>query len=140
MILGVGLEDYLMEELLKEFAGSIALGVEVVAVLIIAYGAIEAFLRILRPLFGRPASHGERKAVWLRFGVWLLLGLEFELAADIVRTVISPTWIDLGQLASIAVIRTFLNYFLEKDIEKYSEPGEQAAAPRIAREVASSGR
>jgi uncharacterized membrane protein len=50
--------------------------------------------------------------------VWLLLGLEFELAADIVRSAIAPTWTDIGQLASIAAIRTFLNYFLESDIEK----------------------
>ena len=42
-------------------------------------------------------------------------------AADIVRTVVSPTWEQLGQLASIAFIRTFLNYFLEKDLEKYSK-------------------
>jgi len=129
-----------MEELLKEFAGSIALGVEVVAVLIIAYGAIEGFLRILRFPFGRSATHGERKAVWIRFGVWLLLGLEFELAADIVRTVISPTWLDLGQLASIAVIRTFLNYFLEKDIEKYAEPKEQAPAVMMAKEASATSR
>jgi uncharacterized membrane protein len=54
----------------------------------------------------------------MRFGVWLLLGLEFELAADIVRTAIAPTWNDIGQLASIAVIRTFLNFFLASDIEK----------------------
>ena len=53
--------------------------------------------------------------------MWLILGLEFMLAADIVRTVVSPTWEQLGQLASIAFIRTFLNYFLEKDLEKYAE-------------------
>jgi uncharacterized membrane protein len=129
-----------MEEVFREFARSIALGVEVVAVVIVAYGAIEAFLRILRFPFGRPPSHGERKAVWIRFGVWLLLGLEFELAADIVRTVISPTWIDLGQLATIAVIRTFLNYFLEKDIEKYSEAKEQAPVVLTAREASATGR
>jgi uncharacterized membrane protein len=47
-----------------------------------------------------------------RFGVWLLLSLEFELAADIIRSVVSPTWRDIGELAAIAAIRTFLNYFL----------------------------
>jgi uncharacterized membrane protein len=41
--------------------------------------------------------------------------------------VISPTWIDLGQLGAIAVIRTFLNYFLEKDLEKSEEPNDPAA-------------
>jgi uncharacterized membrane protein len=45
--------------------------------------------------------------VWLGFGGWLLLGLEFELAADIVRTAIAPTWTEIGQLGAIAVIRTF---------------------------------
>ena len=62
---------------------------------------------------------GRRKAVSVRFGVWLLLGLEFELGADIIRTAISPTWTQIGQLASIAVIRTFLNHFLEQELEKY---------------------
>ena len=92
-----------MEELFKEFAGSIALGVEIVAVLIIAFGAVQAFVGILGLVFRKP-THGQRKEVWRRFGVWLLLGLEFELASDIIRTVISPTWIDLGQLGAIAVI------------------------------------
>jgi uncharacterized membrane protein len=58
----------------------------------------------------------------MRFGVWLLLGLEFELAADIIRSAISPTWRDIGQLAAIGFIRTFLNYFLERDLDKYDEP------------------
>jgi uncharacterized membrane protein len=121
-----------MEELFKAFAGSVALGVEVVAVLIIAYGAVEALVRILGLVFRMPATHGQRKEVWRRFGGWLLLGLEFELASDIIRTVISPTWIDLGQLGAIAVIRTFLNYFLEKDLEKSEEPKYAAAAGRAA--------
>lgn len=127
--------DTSMEELFKQFASSISLGVEIIVVLLIAFGAIEAFLRLLRPLFGGPATHGYRKAIWIRFGMWLLLGLEFELAAEIVQTVISPTWVDLGKLASIAVIRTFLNYFLEKDIEKYSEAKERAPEVMTAREA-----
>lgn len=43
------------------------------------------------------------------------------MAADIVRSVIAPTWMEIGQLGAIAVIRTFLNYFLEKDLEKAGE-------------------
>ena len=57
---------------------------------------------------------------WWRFIAWLLLGLQFALAADIVRSVISPTWNDIGQLATVAVIRTFLNHFLEKDLDEFS--------------------
>jgi uncharacterized membrane protein len=109
-----------MEEFFKRIAGHIAFGVEVVAALIIAYGAAEAVINLPRP--ARLMSYGRRKQVWHRFGMWLILGLEFMLAADIVRTAISPTWEQIRQLAAIAVIRTFLNYFLEKDIEKYAEP------------------
>ena len=110
-----------MEELFKEVARTIALGAEAAAVLIIGYGIVEAFVLILKR-FNRRWESGIRKEAWLRLGMWLLLGLEFELAADIVRSVISPTWIDIGQLGAVAVIRTFLNYFLEKDLEKYSKP------------------
>jgi uncharacterized membrane protein len=109
-----------MEEFFKRIASHIAFGVEVIAALIIAYGAAEAVIGLLRQT--RLWSHGGRKLVWHRFGMWLILGLEFMLAADIVRTAISPTWEQTGQLAAIAIIRTFLNYFLEKDIEKYAEP------------------
>ena len=50
-----------------------------------------------------------------------MLGLEFELAADIVRSAISPNWKDIGMLGAIAAIRTFLNYFLERDIDKLAD-------------------
>jgi uncharacterized membrane protein len=109
-----------MEELFKRLAGHIAFGVEVIAALIITYGAAEAFVGLISS--ARLWTHGGRKRVWHRFGMWLILGLEFMLAADIVRTAISPTWQQTGQLAAIALIRTFLNYFLERDIEKYAEP------------------
>jgi uncharacterized membrane protein len=113
-----------MEDLFKKFAAAIALGVESGAALIIAYGAVEAAYGTIRVLAKGPTTHGQRKAIRIRFGIWLLLALEFELAADIVRTAISPTWSDLGQLASIGFIRTFLNHFLEKDFEKYGRPSE----------------
>ena len=112
-----------MEEIFKGIAAYIAQGVEAGAVLLIAYGAMEALWSTGRTLFAGEAKVGQRKAAWLGFGVWLLLGLEFELAADIVRTVVTPTWSDIGLLAAIGAIRTFLNYFLEKDLERYGEAG-----------------
>lgn len=51
------------------------------------------------------------------FGTWLSLALEFQLGADILETSISPSLESLRQLAIIAVIRTFLNYFLSKELE-----------------------
>ena len=119
-----------MQNIFKQVAGFIALGVEASAALIIAYGAIEAISCALRTIVNRPLEPGKRKEIWLRFAMWLLLGLEFELAADIVRTAIAPTWTDIGQLAAIGVIRTFLNYFLELDLEKYDSKRAKAEAAK----------
>lgn len=75
-----------------------------------------------------------RKAIWRRFGVWLLLGLEFALAADIITSVISPSWQDIGELGAIAVIRTFLNYFLERDLENAETAAERASSTVVPTE------
>ena len=111
-----------MEDLFREIAGFVALALEAVAVLIIAIGGVEAAYRSLWPALCRRATHGMRRTAWLSFARWLMLGLEFTLAADIVRTAISPTWDDIGQLAAIAVIRTFLNFFLERDMGEARPP------------------
>ncbi|MGH7723982.1 MAG: DUF1622 domain-containing protein [Candidatus Eiseniibacteriota bacterium] len=107
-----------MEELLQSIANGAAFAAELAAVLVVGYGVLEAFVRTVVGLARRGTGHGQRKAIWRSFGMWLVLGLEFELAADIVRSVIAPTWEDLLKLGAIAVIRTFLNFFLEKDLEK----------------------
>lgn len=111
-----------MEELLHTVSRAIATGVEAFAVLFIGLGAIEAVARALPAAF-LPASRtvGARRDAWRRFGTWLMLALEFELAADVIRSAIAPSWTDIGQLAAIAVIRTFLNFFLERDLESIAK-------------------
>ena len=113
-----------MEELFKSWAGMVALAIEAGAVLIIAIGAIEALARTAARLVSNAKGTIGRKEIWVRFAIWLLLGLEFELAADVVRSAISPTWTAIGQLGAIAAIRTVLNYFLERDISEFA--AEQA--------------
>ena len=54
--------------------------------------------------------------VWLRLGRWLVAGLTFQLAADVLETAITTSWDEVARLAAIAAIRTFLNYFLERDL------------------------
>ena len=49
---------------------------------------------------------------------YLVLALEFQLAADVLETAILPEWSKIGQLAAIAAIRTGLNYFLSKEIDE----------------------
>jgi len=108
--------------------------------LLIAVDAMVALIGSLRPPYGLRRPILDKKEVWLRFGVWLLLGLEFELAADIIRSAIAPTWAEIGQLAAIAVIRTFLNYFLEQDLDRYIERERPVAlAPAAKRQADPAG-
>jgi uncharacterized membrane protein len=115
-----------MEELFIRFAQIAKMLSEAAAVLVVTYGSLEAFFKLLWIGLTPKTTHGERKAIWRRFGVWLLLGLEFALAADIIGSVVSPTWQDIGELGAIAVIRTFLNYFLEQDLEHAERSSERA--------------
>jgi len=115
-----------MEELFIQAARLAVLLIEAAAVLVITFGSLEALFKLLVVMARPSTSHGMRKAIWRRFGVWLLLGLEFALAADIITSVISPTWQDIAELGAIAVIRTFLNYFLEHDLENAETAAERA--------------
>ena len=86
----------------------------------------------IRVMIGRPENHHAVRSVWMRFSRWLVAGLTFQLAADIIETSVAPGWDDIGQLAAIAVIRTFLNYFLERDQRELREVDHEAAARRGA--------
>jgi uncharacterized membrane protein len=85
------------------------------ALVLIVVGAIEAFFQGLWTMFSSPDGHHERD-VWLRLGRWLVAGLTFQLAADVLETAITTSWDEVARLAAIAAIRTFLNYFLERDL------------------------
>ena len=115
-----------MEQALGHWSEYIALMVEAVAIGVVSFGAVEAFIRLFQPFFDWPPDPGWRRSIWVDFGMSLVLGLQFALAADIVRSVIAPTWEDLGFLAALAAIRTFLSFFLEKDIrEARSSPDRE---------------
>ncbi|MGE0222168.1 MAG: DUF1622 domain-containing protein [Acetobacteraceae bacterium] len=107
-----------MEAAIKTWTVWVAIGVEAAAVLVIAIAALEAVWRTLMIFFARPPSPDSAKeGVRLRLARWLAVALEFALAADILRTAISPTWEDIGKLAAIATLRTVLNFFLQREIE-----------------------
>ena len=91
--------------------------IDALALIIIVIGSIEAFVSAMRALFSSPTGH-ERRDVWLRFGRWLIAGLTFQLAADIIETSITTSWQAVARLGAIALIRTFLNYFLERDLSE----------------------
>ncbi len=106
----------------------LAAATEAVAALIIGLAVIQATLRavaafVRHSAMGAPAKqyYDQKEEIRLRLGRWLALGLEFLLVADILRTAVAPTWNEIGQLAAIAVLRTALNYFLQKEIDKAEE-------------------
>jgi uncharacterized membrane protein len=90
------------------------------ALVLVVIATIEAFIGGLRAMLGSPSGH-ERRDVWLRYARWLVAALTFQLAADIIETSITTSWEAVGRIAAIAVIRTFLNYFLERDLGEVRE-------------------
>ncbi|MEU9346466.1 DUF1622 domain-containing protein [Streptomyces sp. NPDC048278] len=138
-------DGLLPESVLKDIVDTLVRLVEFTGALVIFIGALWAFLQLVRGAarWGRSSRAGVLDPGWefnrirLSLGRFLALGLEFQLAGDILRTAIAPTFTEIGQLASIAAIRTALNYFLGKEIEKERKevepmPGEGPASGRAA--------
>ena len=87
-----------------------------ISVLIIAGGIIVASVKVLQTVRRPDLKHYNQAR--LAFSRYLVLALEFQLAADIVRTAVKPSWTDLGILAVVAGIRTFLNFFLQREMKE----------------------
>jgi uncharacterized membrane protein len=109
--------------LLKSATLLLAAAIEGAAAILITLAALEAAAAALALFLRDAAPPAAKEAIRLRLGRWLGLGLEFALAASILRSAIRPTWNEIGALAAVLVLRTALNYFLEREIEK------AAAAP-----------
>lgn len=104
-----------MEELLIDVVNVLVTIVEACGAAVIAVGAVWAFLRFLW-VGVRQRSAAAFVPVRLTLGRFLALGLEFQLASDILTTAVAPTFEEIAKLAAIAAIRTALNYFLSKEI------------------------
>ena len=85
--------------------------------IVIVVGTLEACLGTVRLTWAPPGKVAQRE-VWMRYARWLVAGLTFQLAADILETSVAETWDAVARLGVIAVIRPFLNYFHEHDIEE----------------------
>ena len=115
------MEQLFNEEDLGAVVAVLVRAVEAAGALVILVGAAIAFVRFLAvAVRGRQAERFV--PVRLDLGRFLALGLEFQLAADILRSAVAPTFQEIGQLAAIAAIRTALNFFLGREIKE--ERGE----------------
>ncbi len=112
-----GLSSFLSEELLREWVDLLVRLVEAAGALIIFVGAVLAAVAFVQAAVISRSTR-EFVRVRLRLGRYLALGLEFQLASDVLSTAVAPTFEEIGKLAAIATIRTVLNYFLGKEIEQ----------------------
>jgi uncharacterized membrane protein len=100
----------------------IADAVGIAGIAIIVWGVILMFWRLMRLEYSRIRKgpiYRRREALRHQLGSYLLLGLEFLIAADVVRTVTHPTLADMAILGSIVVIRTVISHFLDREVEAF---------------------
>jgi len=106
---------------LREGAGIVAWVIDLIMLGVLAIGSVRAVIAVVRCLSkGEGLAPGIRE-IWLHYAAWILLALEFALAADLIDTVVAPSWREIGQLGAIAGIRIALGYFLGRDVGEYRE-------------------
>lgn len=105
-----------VEGIVKNLTVYLARFVEVAAALVIGIASIRGIGSYFVGLVRGPFGALPKEEIRLSLGRSLALALEFELGADILNTAVAPTWNEIGLLAAIAVLRTGLNYFLEREL------------------------
>jgi uncharacterized membrane protein len=100
-------------------------GIGVLGVLVIIFGVLSGLVRFVRAEFS--AARGlvvdeERKRLRHVLGYYLLLGLEFLIAADIIDTLMKPRVQDLAVLGAIVIIRTIISYSLNAELKSERQP------------------
>jgi uncharacterized membrane protein len=118
-------QSLLTDEQVRIWVDTLVLLVEIAGALVIFAGALVAFVRFVI-VAGRDRRAAGFAPVRLDLGRFLALGLEFQLASDVLRTAIAPTFRAIGELAAIAAIRTALNYFLGREIAREGNEVERA--------------
>lgn len=105
-----------VEGIVKSLTVYLARFVEVAAALVIGIASVRGLVSYVVGLVRGPFGAVPKEEIRLSLGRSLALALEFELGADILNTAVAPTWNEIGLLAAIAVLRTGLNYFLEREL------------------------
>ncbi|MDD2688740.1 MAG: DUF1622 domain-containing protein [Candidatus Omnitrophica bacterium] len=91
----------------------------IIGALITIWGIVVSLFEFLRKEILRKKEAVQlNESIRIKLGSYLVLALEFFIASDIIKTIITPTWETLGILGAIVIIRTILSYFLTKDLKK----------------------
>lgn len=110
--------------MLLTFLNILATIIGVISLLIVTYGVFVGFIAFLHNEFKRiNGTYTINNVRQLRadFGSYLLLGLEFLIASDILKTVVDPTLDELAILGGVVIVRTVLSVFLNKEIKELAE-------------------
>lgn len=113
--------------MLTKILDILATSIGVISLLIIVYGTIIALAAFIRNEIGRLNNSYtpiNTRKVRASLGTYLLLGLEFLIASDILKTVLDPGLEELAILAGVVIIRTVLSVFLNKEIKELSVDDE----------------
>jgi uncharacterized membrane protein len=94
--------------------------IDAIAFVWIVVGVVYLLVTALRA-FATGASNKDKRVIWLGFAKVLVAALSIQLAADIIESSISTSWEAIGRLGAVAVIRTFLDYFLGRDVTEIRE-------------------
>jgi len=99
---------------------AIYLSISLLGALVVIWGVLEAMIHFLRAKVRTRVSDQirENEAIRQQLGAHLLLGLEIFIAADIISSVVSPSWDKVGILAAIVAIRTVLSFFLRREVRQ----------------------
>lgn len=114
-----------LEQYLNFFINVLKLLLEAIAAVCVLIGLVRT-LQLVIAVRRRRSIQLPYLKLRLCFGAWLALALEFQLGSDILNTTVAPTFEALAQLGVIALIRTFLNYFLSKELKEAYELEEKA--------------
>ena len=115
-----------------EYLHHATFGISVLGVLVIIFGVLCGVVRFLRSEVTSARGgnvEGERRQLRQVLGYYLLLGLEFLIAADIIDTLMKPTTQDLIVLGAIVAIRTVISYSLNSELAHDSTHSGRAATP-----------
>ena len=108
-----------MMNLLHSVLNALSLWLNIIGALLILWGVVVSLAEFLKKeIVHRAKAVQLNEVIRICLGSYLVLGLEFFIAGDVIKTVITPTWDSLGILGAIVVIRTVLSYFLTKDLKR----------------------
>jgi uncharacterized membrane protein len=121
----------MLEDLLRNAAAVVVPALDGIALAIVVLGTLATLVRVMHAVLAG-AHAAEARDIWVGYARWLVAALTFQVAADIVGTSLAPSWDEIGRLAAIAAIRTFLDFFLERDLEAAAD-GRRSRASAVKR-------